>query len=123
MISPYYWHRYEMKVAMKWLNKLWWKFMPGTTIKVTWPVGPIRPIIIDAESVDYDWIAGGYHVNLDESADPNDHYRPELEKKVGRQGFDWDWCLTNNDIVENKLTVKFRRGKDNWASYFAIKWG
>ncbi len=39
-----------------------------------------------------------------------------------RQGFDWDWCIKDNDIAENRLTIKFRKGKARWATYFALKW-
>ena len=119
MISPYYWQNYRMKVALKWVNKLWWRFMPGTTIKVVWPVGEV---IVDHNHPRWQDMGGAAWVNLGESADPNDHYRPEIEKNVGKQGWDWDWCLTENDINKNRLTIKFRKGKERWASYFALKW-
>jgi hypothetical protein len=94
------------------MNKLWWMFMPGTKIKVKWPVGW-------TDSVE----AGGGGTIQIESADPNDHYRPELENLVGKQGLNWDWTLMDDDISTNKLTIKFRRGKEHLASYFALKWG
>jgi len=71
--------------------------MPGVTFKVKWPVGV-------------------------HSADPNEHYRPELESLVGRQGWDWDWMLTDNDLSENRLTIKIRRGKERWAGWLSLKW-
>lgn len=80
------------------LNKLWWRWMPGVTIKVQWPSDK-------------------------RSADPNDHYREELEKLVGWQGWDWNWGLMDNDVTNNTLTIKIRRGKTKHVSYFLLKWG
>lgn len=102
----------------KWYYYLWWRFMPGTEIKVRWPVGKITVDHNDPRWVD---LGGAVWVEL-ESADPNDHYRPELTEKCGRQGWDWQWDLRDNDAAENKLTVKIRRGKSKYASYFALKW-
>jgi hypothetical protein len=79
-------------------NNLWWKFIPGKKIKVRWPVD-------------------------ESSADPNYHYRPLLEELVGDQGWDWDWRLEDNDLNENTLTIKFRRGKIEDALYFYMLWG
>ena len=109
-----------MKVAMKWLNKLWWRLMPGTTIKVAWPVGPIQ---VDFETVEYSWATNSYSAPISESADPNDHYRPYMEHHVGKQGWDWDWCLMNNDITENRLTIKLRKGREKYATILQLKWG
>ena len=72
----------------------WWRWGPGVAIKVKWPPG----------------------------GDPNHHYRPEIEEYVGRQGWDWDWGLKGNDINCNRLTIKFRKGKESHAMYFAMKW-
>ena len=118
MISPYYWHRYEMKVAMKLLNKLWWRLMPGTTIKVAWPVGEV---IVTEDHPLWDWTIGPTRYKV-ESADPNDHYRPYMEHYVGKQGWDWDWCLMNNDITENRLTIKLRKGREKYATILQLKW-
>ena len=111
MFSPYYYHRHGVKVSMKFINKLWWRFVPGTTIKVTWPVGWV---VLDEH-------ADGSKVST-ESADPNDHYRPWMEQNVGRQRWDWDWTMMDDDINQNRLTIKFRRGKEQWASYFRLRW-
>ena len=80
--------------------------MPGIELRVRWPAGWTRPDHL------------GNQVN---SADPNDHYRPELERLVGRQGWDWDWRVDPYDI--DGLMIKFRKGKQYHASYFALKWG
>ena len=118
MFSPYYYHSHGIKVAMGIVNKLWWLFMPGTTIKVSWPVGEI---LITEDDPRWDWTIGPSKYKI-HSADPNDHYRLEIENKVGRQGWDWDWTLTDNDINDNKITIKFRRGKEHLATYFSMKW-
>ena len=92
--------------------------MPGTKIKVNWPVGSIIVRDTDPRWVD---MGGANQIEI-ESADPNDHYRPWMEKNVGRQGWDWDWCLTDNDVAENRLTIKFRKGKEEHAVIAALKW-
>lgn len=118
MISPYYWYNHRAKVMLKWINQLWWRFIPGVEIKVIWPNGSL---LIDESHPTWDWTVGTSRYWV-ESADPNEHYRPKIERLVGRQGWDWDWCLKDNDIAENRLTIKFRKGKDTWASYFLLKW-
>lgn len=82
--------------------------MPGTTIKVKWPVGEVR--IKQEQSGIWDYVR---------SADPNDHYRPWLEKYVGKQGWDWNWKLDPHGF--DSLIIKFRRGKEKYASHFLIK--
>lgn len=95
---------YQCQIA---IHKLWWRLMPGTVISVKWPVGPI------------DQMAFGKQL---ESADPNDHYRPWMEANVGTQCWDWDWDVVGNDIANNRLTVKFRRGKERYAIEAALRW-
>lgn len=77
-------------------HKLWWRLVTGIEIKVDWPG--------------------------DASADPNNHYRPWMEANVGTQCWDWDWDLRDNDLATNKLTIKFRRGKEQWATQAQLKW-
>lgn len=87
------------------ISALWWKLMPGTTATVKWPVSH-------------------------ESADPNEMYRPWLEKHVGRQGWDWDWRISNvaadngqGTIGFDTLDIKFRKGKAKYATIAALNWG
>lgn len=111
MFSPYYWHNYRVKVMLSFLNRIWWKLMPGTIIKVKWPVGPFEC-----------WHEDGGYEFWEESTDPNDHYRPWLAENVGRQGWDWDWSMIDNDVKENRLTIKFRKGKEKYAIIAALRW-
>ncbi len=111
MFSPYYYEHFGAKVSLKFVNKIWWLLMPGVTVKVKWPAG----WVVLHESTD------GSRVSVD-SADPNDHYRPWMEANVGRQGWDWDWTMMDNDVTENRLTIKFRRAKREWAIVAALKW-
>ena len=111
--------QYEAQMAMFEINKhadslkewLFWKYGSGPTITVKWPVG---------------WVV--LHVFPDgsqtsaESADPNDHYRPWMEKNVGRQNRDWVWGLRDNNAAENRLTIKFRRSKAKLATMAVILW-
>ena len=100
-------------------EKLWWRFVPGVVIKVRWPVGPL---IVDHNDPRWVDLGGAVWVQID-SAEPNDHYRPELTEKCGRQGWDWNWGLADNDVANNCLTIKIRRKHAIWASYFVLKWG
>jgi hypothetical protein len=100
-----------------WL-KLWWRYMPGTIIKVRWPRGDV---IIDENHPKWDWTVGPSLYRI-ESADPNDHYRPDLEEKIGHQGWDWHWILDDRDVIDNCLTIKIRKKHAKWASYFSLKW-
>lgn len=102
------------------VNKIWWNLMPGTIFKVKWPRGWTEPKPA----------AGGGFIQM-ESADPNDHYRPTLEKLVGKQYWDWDWdwtpgeCITANSADTgdyNNLAIKIRKGKEKWVTYLLLKW-
>lgn len=119
MLIPEYWHKFRAKVLLKTFNRIWWRWMPGAVIKVIWPTGNI---VVDHNHPLWQDMGGAVWVDLGFSSDPNDHYRPWLEKHVGKQGWDWDWCLTDSDIHENCLTIKFRRGKTDWAPVAALRW-
>ena len=95
---------------MGWWDQLWWRFMPGVVVKVRWPRGWV--VLHDS--------GDGSCVST-ESADPNDHYRPWLEANVGRQGWDWNWRL-DDDIMEDQLTIKFRRRHEKYATIAVLRW-
>ena len=84
--------------------------MPGVVVKVRWPRGWV--VLHDS--------GDGSCVST-ESADPNDHYRPWLEANVGRQGWDWNWRL-DDDIMEDQLTIKFRRRHEKYATIAVLRW-
>jgi len=92
--------------------------MPGVVINVKWPKGPVKV----GPSHRLGWNGIGDYFEYVDSADPNDHYRPELTKLVGRQGWDWNWGMGDMDATENRLTIKIRQKHAKYASYFAIKW-
>lgn len=108
------------------IENLWWKFVPGTTVRVKWPVGEV---VIDESMQKWDWTIGPSRYII-ESSDPNDHYRPWLEKNVGKQGWDWNWRIgpvaaTNTDgsvAGFDSLLIKFRKSKAELATIAAIKW-
>lgn len=100
-------------------EKLWWRFMPGVVINVAWPKGQVKV----GPSLWYEYSGYGPEFKYIDSADPNDHYRPELTKLVGHQGWDWNWGVSGTDATENRLTIKIRSKHAKWASYFALKWG
>lgn len=111
IVGIFRWGRHWMPHGLNLRQKLWWRFMPGTVINVRWPTGETR--IKQEPSGIWDYV---------KSADPNDHYRPWMEQHVGRQGWDWDWGMGNLDATENRLTIKFRRGREHSASVAALRW-
>jgi hypothetical protein len=100
-------------------DKLWWRFMPGVVINVKWPVGQVK---VDPDLQHGIWSGYGTGVEYVESADPNDHYRPWLEEHVGKQGWNWNWGLGNNDAAENRLTIKIRQKHEKYATIAALRW-
>jgi hypothetical protein len=100
-------------------QKFWWRFVPGEVINVCWPSGNI---VVNDQDPRWEDMGGAVWVDLGFSADPNDHYRHEIEKHCGSQGWNWNWGMANNDVGANRLTIKFRRKHAKWASYFALKW-
>jgi len=100
------------------MNWIFWYLFPTVEIKLKWPVGYIT---VDPDHPKWDWSLGA---TLQEgfSADPNDHYRPWLEKHVGKQSWAWDWKMTGNDVADNRLTLKIRRDKAEYATIAAIQW-
>jgi hypothetical protein len=119
MFSPYYYEHCGVKVSMKLVNKLWWRLMPGVTVKVKWPTGNI---VVDHDDPRWQDMGGAVWVDLGFSSDPNDHYRPWMEKNIGRQGWDWDWAMADNDVAANQLTIKVRRKYQEHAIMLALKW-
>lgn len=116
--TPYYWKYKALKSGIALINKLWWKFIPGITFRVDWPNGDV---IVTEDHPLWDWTIGASRYIV-QSADPNEHFRPWLEKNVGKQGWDWDWCLADKDVTENKLTIKFRKSKEEYATIFRLRW-
>lgn len=107
-----------LPVGLNIWQQLWWRFVPGVVIKVRWPVGPL---VVDHNDPRWVDLGGAVWVQID-SADPNDHYRPELERLVGRQGRDWNWGVADNDVANNSLTIKIRQKYADYATILALKW-
>ena len=108
----YFWRQnYRIPCGLNIREKLWWRFMPGVIINVRWPRGWV---------VLYEDADGG-QTSVD-SADPNDHYRPWMEKHVGRQGWDWNWGMGGSDATEDRLTIKIRQKYAEHATIAALKW-
>lgn len=116
---------YRIKVAKCEINKhadslnewLFWKYGKGPTITVVWPVGPVS-------------VPNGDNAGmLTESADPNDHFRPWLEKNVGQQNKDWTWKIGPHSADNgfgtrgfDTLLIKFSRRKAKWSSIAVLLW-
>jgi hypothetical protein len=109
--------KWEIHARLGFIDALWWKFMPGVVISVKWPFGIVT---IDDSHPRWDWSLGStYQEGF--SSDPNDHYRPWLEKHVGRQGWDWNWQI-GSWSDPNNLKIKFRRKKADHAIIAALLW-
>ena len=113
--------QWDMLVKPKRLiESVWWRWMPGVTFTVKWPRGVIVAGPGPEDPRWHDW--GGAAYITFESADPNDHYRPWMEKNVGRQGWDWNWGLHDNNAAENRLTIKIRNKHAKWATMATLQW-
>lgn len=98
-------------------DQLWWRFMPGVVINVKWPVGEV---VVGPNS--RNWSGTGPMYEEIFSTDPNDHYRPWMEKHVGKQGWDWDWGLAGQDVTGSRLTIKIRRKHQDYAIIAKLQW-
>ena len=115
----YFWRQnHWLPCGLNIKEKLWWYLMPGVVINVAWPKGEIKvgPSHRDG------WSGLGPEYEYVESADPNDHYRPWMEEHVGRQGWDWNWGLADQDATDNRLTIKIRRKYQNYALVAKLQW-
>ena len=106
-----------MPCGLNIIEKLWWWLVPGVIVKVKWPKGSI---VVDHD--DPRWYdVGATRVEI-LSTDPNDHYRPWMEKHVGKQKWDWDWGFVGNDVNNNCLTIKVRQSKAKYATIMSMRW-
>jgi hypothetical protein len=111
--------KYFYPCGLSFFDKLWWRFMPGVIINVKWPSGDI---IVDHTDPRWKDMGGAVRVNLGFSADPNEHYRPWLEKHVGKQGWNWQWGMGGHDATDNRLTIKIRKKHAQYATIAAMMW-
>ena len=100
------------------VSRAFWHLVPTVEVKLRWPVGEIT---VGPDDPRWDWTLGAtYQSGI--SADPNDHYRPWLEKHVGRQSWHWDWKIVDNDASANCLTLRIRRDLAEYATIAALRW-
>jgi hypothetical protein len=45
-----------------------------------------------------------------------------MEEHVGKQGWDWNWGVSGNDVSENRLTIKIRQKHEKYATIAALRW-
>jgi len=107
----------HMPCGMNLWQKIWWIFRPGVVVNVKWPKGDV---VVGPNS--RSWSGMGPMYEEVHSADPNDHYRPWLEKHVGKQGKHWQWGMANTDASENRLTIKIVQSKAKYATMIALRW-
>ena len=93
--------------------------MPGTTITFTppnrtWSITSASSIFGGLKSAGFDVVV----------TDPVIEYIKELETVVGKRGWDWDirWNPRHRFTEIFQVIIKFRKGKEKYAAYFALKW-
>ena len=110
------WYRVRLRI-----RNLYLRYKYPVRIIVVWPSGEVE---VGPTSRNHNIFDSYYQTVL--SSDPNDHYRPELEKNVGRQGVDWNWGnvsihhdVTSKDLIE----IMFKKKYEKMAIYYQLKWG
>jgi hypothetical protein len=103
---------------VRWQRRLMFRFCKKTMIRVRWPIGAV---MVEDDHVKWDSGLGTVRQEI-YSADPNDHYRPELEQLVGEQGVDWQWHYPVDNMADTHIGIEFAPWRESWASYFAMKW-
>jgi hypothetical protein len=98
------------------IRDTYYKFKYPVRITVVWPNGEV---IVGPGSRNHNSVYGTYY-QLVESADPNDHYRPELERTVGRQHVDWEWGISR--LQYDILEIMFKKQHEKMAVYYHLKW-
>jgi hypothetical protein len=99
-------------------TRIWWRFVGKIEVTVKWPTGDI---VVDHNDPRWYDLGGAVWISFF-SADPNDHYRPWMEQNVGRQNWDWNWELINNNVAENRLTIRMREKHAVYATHIALMW-
>jgi len=105
------------------IRKYYLKFKYPVRIIVKWPVGEV---MVGPNSKNHDGVYGGAWYQLVESSDPNDHYRPVLEKYVGRQRVDWDWghmFIYSEGTFRDEMEIMFKKKHEKLATYYKLLWG
>jgi hypothetical protein len=111
--------RYEIhKRTLNLYNILIWKYWLKHSVTVKWPRG--WAVLHDD---------GEGNITSTESADPNDHFRPFLEKYCGQQCRAWEWryavsakvvTVGYEEYYDDMVEIKFRKKAD--AVHFALKY-
>lgn len=81
--------------ADKTWRKMLWAIIPTVSITMPWPQG-----------------------NNSITA-PTELWRPWLEEHVGRQGWSWDWRISQNCY---DVEILFRRSKEKYITAFLLRW-
>ena len=84
--------------------------MPGITIIVNKPEGK--------------FVTDRLHRQFYSSL-PEDHYAEWMRNNVGRQGWDWDWAWYSGKLTWGTpdVAIKFRKGKELFATQASLMWG
>jgi hypothetical protein len=123
MFDPYYltglssvWNRAKLRT-----RNLYLRYKYPVRITVAWPNGEVE---VGPSSRNHN-VSDSYYQTVT-SSDPNDHYRPALEKNVGRQGVDWDWgnlFIYYHGTYRDQMEIMFKKKHEKMAIYYQLKWG
>lgn len=95
------------------VDKLKWKMFAGPSILLRYPEH--KEFTVD-HSLPY-WIDLGGAVNIKiSSSSPDIHYRPYLEKHVGKEGFDWVWRIYDKNPNDTMIELKLHKRKHRWLA-------
>jgi len=111
------------------VNAVKWHLLKGSCVIAAWP----EWCEVTVDHNDLAWIDWGGAVTLTrDTDDPNWHYRPFLDKNVGKFGKDWMWRvhpgtkeadkLGTYDVDHAVLEIRLHKRKAKWASILQLKW-
>lgn len=103
----------------KYKTKKIWKKNPENIVTVKWPADYIELKPDDPEWAFFNKTGEQYVF----SSDPNDHYRPWLEKNIGKQGRDWDWRIKwGTDTRSDSLEIVVSKSKKEYVMMISLMW-
>lgn len=120
---------YEIKSRFGPYDAVKWRCMRGGVVSLHWP--KIEKVNSTSQAVNW-LILEVEQLPRIYSDCPNLHYRPWLEKYVGKEGCDWMWrhkvgcgVFISPDYHRrhDRLEIKLRKNKSKWASLLLLKWG
>jgi hypothetical protein len=118
----------ELKTRFGLVDAIKWRLLRGGSVIVAWP----EWCEVTVDHNDLAWVDWGGAVRIiRDTDDPNWHYRPFLDKNIGKFGKDWMWrvrgCALDPNIRldpwgPSTLEIRLHKRKAKWASILQLKW-